>query len=70
MFGVNSIHHRIFDFVGIGQYIGGIETQNIAEVVDASYVVVAQARLDHVLPFASKPGSIENLGQRGRPQFN
>ena len=61
--GVKTIHHRILDFIGVGEHVGRIETQNVGKVVDAGHIVVPHARLDHVLPFASEPGMIEDLRQ-------
>src|ERR1700690_1147187 len=68
--GVESIDQRILDFIGIGQHVGGIEAQDVGEVIDAGYVVVAHARLNHVLPFAAQPGAVENSRQGRRAQFN
>ena len=67
MLGVNTIHQRILNLVGIGQHIGGIETQNVSEVIYAGDVVVPHAWLNDMLPFASEPGMIEDPRQSRRP---
>ena len=63
MLGIKTIHQRVLDFIGVGQHVCGIETQNVGEVIYAGYVVILHARLNHVLPFASEPGMIEDPRQ-------
>src|SRR5450759_1114366 len=60
--GEQPVDHPIFHFVGVGQNVALVETEDLAEVVDARLVAIDNLRLDGVLYHVAKEFAIEDLG--------
>src|SRR5271169_381475 len=68
--GIEAIDHAIFDPTGVSQNVAVVETNDIAEIIDASFVTVDRIRLNRMLQNVAEELSIEDLGNRGGPHFH
>ena len=57
-----ALRDAIFDFVGIGESLILVETDETAEIVHAIHVVVGDLRFDHMFPLgiAAVPNALEH----------
>ena len=64
-FGIEALRDPIFHFVGVAQDVPRIETQNVAEVVDASHIAIRDAGFDDVFEFSAENVAPKHAFDRG-----
>src|SRR5208282_4067126 len=64
---IEPIDDSVLNFIGVHQNVALVETDDLAEVVDASLVAIGNARLDRMLQDVAEELAIKDLPERRRP---